>query len=222
MNPTIFFSICSIMYCILLGLNLFSKREEKTAESKILKILVVINFFCLICEACGIFLGNNYERFSILNDIVLRLMLVLYIAWVSFFVIFVINVARQEKEFEIKKYSYVCISMLIAVVLAVVLKITYNTNSEGVIIYSTGPAVQVVYYYAMACEIASLFVMFKHVKNVRIKNYASLFALVILSTLAAAIQSSYPSLLLCASTDTFVMYMAYINMKKRQISEKSK
>ena len=62
----------------------------------------------------------------------------------------------------------------------------------------------------------------KYIKKVKIKNYSSLFALVILSTLAAVIQSEYPSLLLCASTDTFVMYIAYLNMRKRTALESGK
>ena len=104
MNPTIFFSICSLLYCLLLIVNLFSKKEVRTAESKILKILLIINLFTLICQASGIFVGNNYEKFKLLNDIVLRLMLVLYISWVSFFVIYIQNVSKQEKVFDIKKY----------------------------------------------------------------------------------------------------------------------
>ena len=222
MNPTIFFSVCSLLYCSLLIINLFSKKEVKTAESKILKILVIINLFSLICEASGIFLGNNYQKFKLLNDVVLRSMLVLYIAWISFFIMYVLNVSKQEDVFHIKNYKLICGIMLVGIIGAIFLPIIYSINSEGVIIYSTGAAVQLVYYYAMAFEVASLFVMFHYAKKVKVANYASLFALVILSTLAAAIQSYYPSLLLCASTDTFVMYIAYFSMKKRNALNNTK
>ena len=222
MNPTIFFSVCSLLYCILLIVNLFSKKEVKTAESKILKILIIINLFSLICEASGIFLGNNYQKFKLLNDVVLRAMLAFYIAWVSFFVMYVLNVSRQEKVFNIKGYKLIFGIMLAGIIGAIFLPIIYSTNEQGVIIYSTGAAVQLVYYYAMVCEIVCLFIMFSHAKKVKVTNYASLFALVILSTLAATIQSYYPSLLLCASTDTFVMYIAYLNMKKRKLLDDDK
>ena len=183
MNPTIFFSICSLFYCILLLYMLFSKTEKNNVENKILKILTIINMFSLICEGAGIFLGNNYERFKLLNDI--------------------------------KKDMILYIIMIIAIVLACVLPIVYNTNKEGVIIYSTGMAVQLVYYYAMGTATTCLFIMFKNSKKVKVSNYTSLFALIILLTLAAAIQSYYPSLLLTASSETFVLLLAYFNSKKR-------
>ena len=220
MNPTIFFSICSIFYCILLLYMLFSKTEEKTVENKILKILTKINLFSLLCEGAGMFLGNNYERLKLLNDITLKLMLVLYIAWFSVFVLYVLNLAKNYKTLSFKKDIILYIIMAIVIILACVLPIIYITNDEGVIIYSTGVAVQLVYYYAMAASMTCLFIMFKHAKQVKVSNYTSLFALVILSTLAAAIQSRYPSLLLTASSETFVLYIAYLNMKKRQLNNK--
>lgn len=220
MNPTIFFSICSIFYCALLLYMLFSKTEEKTVENKILKILTTINLFSLLCEGAGMFLGNNYERLKLLNDITLKLMLVLYIAWFSVFVLYVLNLAKNYKTLSFKKDIILYIIMAIGIILACVLPIIYITNDEGVIIYSTGMAVQLVYYYAMAASMTCLFIMFKHAKQVKVSNYTSLFALVILSTLAAAIQSRYPSLLLTASSETFVLYIAYLNMKKRQLNNK--
>ena len=101
MNPTIFFSICSLFYCGLLLYMLFSKTEKKTVENKILKILTTINLFSLLCEGAGMFLGNNYERFKLLNDVSLRLMLALYIAWFSVFVLYVLNIAKNYKKLRI-------------------------------------------------------------------------------------------------------------------------
>ena len=56
--------------------------------------------------------------------------------------------------------------------------------------------------------------MFKNVKKIKVIRYSSLFSLIIISTLTAAIQSYYPSLLLSASTDTFVLFIAYLNIVK--------
>lgn len=214
MNPTIFFSVCSLFYCILLLFMLFSKKEKKTIENKILKILLTINLGSLICEASGMFLGGNYEKLQLLNDISLRLMLVLYVSWFSMFVFYVLNIAHKNNNLKISDNKLIYVIWFIILLSVIFLPIEYITNSDGVIIYSTGLAVQLVYYFAMACETCCLFIMFMNSKKVRMSNYSSLFALVILSTLAAAIQSYYPSLLLTASTETFVLFLAYLNMKK--------
>ncbi len=220
MNPTIFFSVCSLFYCLFLIITVFSKLEKNDSENKILKILLLLNLGSLICEAAGIFLGNNYEKFELLNDIALRLMLVLYVAWFSMFVAFILNISKKKKILSIRDNKIIFVIMLLAIVAVIFLPIIYNTNKDGVIIYSSGLAVQTVYYYVMACEVSCLFIMFSHAKKVKIANYASLFALVILSTLSAAIQSYYPSLLLSASTETFVLYIAYINTKKMETIQK--
>lgn len=222
MNPTIFFSVCSLFYCGLLIFMLFSKNEKKNIENKILKILAIINLGSLLCEAVGMFLGNNYERFKLLNDISLRLMLVLYISWFSMFVFYVLNIAKKGNGIGFSKNKLIYAVSFVALLGVIFLPIVYNTNDEGVIIYSTGAAVQVVYYFVMLSQTASLFIMFKHAKEVKVSNYTSLFALVILSTLAAAIQSRYPSLLLLASTETFVLHLANYANKNRLKQETKK
>ena len=62
--------------------------------------------------------------------------------------------------------------------------------------------------------------MFKNFKKASVVKYSSLFALITLSTLAAAIQSYYPSVLLTASAETFVLYIEYISIKNVYIAEK--
>ena len=211
MNPTIYFSICSMFYCFLLIFKLRSIPDSGNVSKKILQILALINLGNLFCEAIGIFLGGNYERFKLINDISLRLMLVLFISWFTFYVIFVKNISLKNKSIEFKDNKIIYITMLICLCLVVFLPMTYVTNDEGVIIYSTGMAVQVIYYHIIACNIACLFMMFKNMKKVKLHNYSSLFALVILSTLCAAIQSRYPSILLISTSSTFVLHMAYYN-----------
>ena len=215
MNPTIFFSVCSLFYCGLLIFMLFSKNQKKSIENKILRILAIINLGSLLCEASGMFLGNNYEKFKLLNDFVLRLMLVLYISWFSMFVFYVLNIAKKEHGIKFANNKLMYAVSFISLLAVIFLPIIYNTNDEGVIIYSTGAAVQVVYYFVMLSQTISLFIMFKHSKQVKVSNYSSLFALIVLSAFAAAIQSKYPSLLLLASTETFVLHLAnYANNNK--------
>jgi len=219
MNPTIYFSICSAIYCMLLILILFTGKKVEGTSKKILKILAVINFGNLLCEAIGIFLGKNYESFKLLNDISLRLMLVLYISWFSFFIIYVINISKNNKKLIFKDYWPICLTMILCIILAIVLPIKYVTNSNGVIIYSTGAAVDVIRYYTMAANLVSLFIMFKNLKKVKVSNYSSVFGLIILSTVAAMIQTYYPSLLLVSSVETCVLYIAYLNLLGKEISK---
>ena len=222
MNPTIFFSVCSLLYGILLIITLFSKIEKGKKEIKILRVLACINFVSLVLEASGIFLGNSYEKFKLLNDIVIRAMPSFYIMWFSVFLIYVLNISRKEKTLGFKENKYVYIASLIAIVLSLALPITYAVNDQNVIIYSTGPAIDVLRHFTIISEVIGLFVMFKNAKKVKVYNYSSLFILIVLTTLSATIQSYYPSILLVASVQTFVMYIEYLNIQKREKIETKK
>ena len=210
MNPTIFLSICSMFYCVLLLVKQITLKEEKTAKTSILKCMTVVNLLTLLCEISGIFLGINYEKYPILNSVVLRAMLIFYCLWLTFFVMYIINISLNEKKIKFKDNWYMFILMMIASVLLIVLQINYVTKN-GVVMYSTGMAVNVLLYYSMGCKVLALLIMFKNVKKTKIKNYSSLFVLIALSALSVSIQSQNPSMLLSASMDTFVTFYIYLN-----------
>lgn len=219
MNQTIFFSICSIFYCFLLLSFLFSKKNKKNVEIKNLKILAIINLLTLFCEASGSFLGANYEKYELINSIVLKSMIGLYAAWFSMFMVFINNIAKKNKTLDIKSNLIYYVMLLISVIVVLALPIVYNTNKAGAIIYTSGACVEVLRVYTLLCEGICLLLMFKNIKNIKASRYASLFVLVSVCTLSAVIQTYYPSVLLVASTETLVMYVAYINNRENKIRQ---
>ena len=90
----------------------------------------------------------------------------------------------------------------------------YVTNDAGIIIYSTGPAVTLVFYYIMFSTIIGLVAMFSNYKSVKISNYSSLFILIVLLAITAVVQNYNPSILLTAFIETFVLYVAYMSIEK--------
>lgn len=209
MNPAIFLSICSMFYCVLLLVKQFKLKKEKNASTTILKCMTVVNFFTLLCEISGIFLGINYEKFPILNSVVLRAMLIFYCLWLTFFVMYIINISIKAEKITFKNNGYMFILMLIVSILLATVQINYVTKN-GVVMYSTGMAVNVLLYYSMGCKVLALLIMFKNVKKTNIKNYSSLFVLIALSALSVTIQSQNPSILLSASMDTFVTFYIFL------------
>lgn len=213
MNSTIFFSVCSLFYCLMLIFISFSKNEKLKNDNKFFRILLLSNLFGLILEVSGMFLSPNYKQFKILNAVVLRAMLVYFIVWVSVFVFYVMGIANKNKDINKKHKNILYFIIMIAIGLVIFLPMYYNVKN-GVIMYTSGPAVQVVYNYSLICEIVCLIIMFKNIKNIKASNYVSLFALVSLGTLVFSIQSAKPDLILSTSMQTFVTYIVYFTMKK--------
>lgn len=212
MNPTIFFSLCSLFYCVMLIFITFSKDKTINNNNKIFRILLISNLFGLILEVSGMFLGNNYKEYELLNAIVLKAMLVYFVLWVSVFVVYVRSISKGKQEKSSFKVIHTIIPIIVCM-LIITLPIYYNVK-KGVIMYTSGPAVQTVYMYSLLCEIICLFIMFRNIKNIKASKYVSLFALISLGTLVFSIQSIRPDLILSTSMQTFVTYLVYFTMKK--------
>ena len=214
MNSTIFFSACSLLYCILLLIIFNTKKKNLDDKNKILKILLVVNLFGLIFEVLGLFLGGNYEKFRILNDIVLRLILVYYFTWVSIFIIYVMVISDVKEKINKKKLKYWLSIYIIVLLVSFFLPLSYNMR-DGIIIYTSGPAIDLVYFYSLFCDILGLGIMFKNAKKVKKTKYAPLFVLISMGTIISMIQSSHPELLLSSTMQTFVTYIIYFTLENR-------
>lgn len=214
MNSTIFFSACSLLYCILLLIIFKIKKKNLDDKNKILKILLVVNLFGLIFEVLGLFLGGNYEKFRILNDIILRLILVYYFTWVSIFIIYVMVISDKNEKINKKKLKYWLAIYIIVLVVSFFLPLNYNMR-DGIIIYTSGPAIDLVYFYSLFCDILGLAIMFKNASKVKKTKYAPLFVLISMGTIISMIQSSYPELLLSSTMQTFVTYIIYFTLEDR-------
>lgn len=214
MNSTIFFSACSLLYCILLLIIFKIKKKNLDDKNKILKILLVVNLFGLIFEVLGLFLGGNYEKFRILNDIILRLILVYYFTWVSIFIIYVMVISDKNEKINKKKLKYWLAIYIIVLVVSFFLPLNYNMR-DGIIIYTSGPAIDLVYFYSLFCDILGLAIMLKNASKVKKTKYAPLFVLISMGTIISMIQSSYPELLLSSTMQTFVTYIIYFTLEDR-------
>ena len=83
-NTTIFLTIISFFYSVLLMIAYFSKDKIRTLENKVYSKLIIINFIGIILELfCTIFAGyvsNHLLFYTILN----KLFCVLYLVYMYF------------------------------------------------------------------------------------------------------------------------------------------
>ena len=172
-NSTIFFTISSLLYSSLLMIAYFSKDRIKTPENKIYSRLIIINFIGIILEIfCTIFAGYAKENiifYTILN----KLFLIGLIVWGAVFdsYVFLISSAKKNEE-ELKKYMknvlrlYITLIIIIAVLVAV-LPVYFNYRNNYVM-YSYGPAVNVVYSGIFITIFLTIICLIKNFKNCKL------------------------------------------------------
>ena len=123
-------------------------------------------------------------------------------------------ISDKNEKINKKKLNYWLAIYIIVLVVSFFLPLNYNMR-DGIIIYTSGPAIDLVYFYSLFCDILGLGIMFKNAKKVKKTKYAPLFVLISMGTIISMIQSSHPELLLSSTMQTFVTYIIYFTLEDR-------
>lgn len=213
MNSMLYISACSMVYCILLALQVF-KDKQKTVGKKLLRYLIISNFISLSLEVLGFAIGGKYEDNALMTDISLRFMLINSVLWMTIFFVFTYNISRDSKDKKTfdKKILPVYLLGFVFIGLTILLPIKYGMRN-GEIAYTYGKAVDATFLHAILIYGLSLISMFKGIKRVKATNYAFLFALISLGAFSFSIQSTYPELTLSSTVCTLINYIIYFTIQ---------
>lgn len=217
-NSTIFFTIASLFYSVLLMIAYFSKDKIKTPENKVYSKLIIVNFIGIILEIfCTIFAGyakDNIMYYTILN----KMFLVYLVVWCSVFGVYVFLISSKKEDKALKKHmkSVINIYLIFDIVLALlifILPVEFKYNNYGYVMYSYGKATKIVYissFISIGLMIACLIKNFKNIKN---KKYLPIYIYLLFGTLTTIIQNRIPELLLATTMETFVTIIMYFTIE---------
>ncbi len=226
-NSTIFFTIASLMYSVLLMIAYFSKDKIKTPENKVYSKLIIINFVGIVLEIfCTIFAGYAEEHmlfYTILN----KLFLIELIAWGATFgtYVFLISSKKDSKE-GLKRYMkkvlklYIILLLLISI-LVIMLPLQFKFR-DGYVMYSYGDAANAVYFGIFISIFLTIICLIKNFKNIKSKKYLPIYVYLFVGTIVSFIQKMIPELLLATTMDTFItviMYFTIENPDKKLLEE---
>lgn len=217
MNSTIFFSICSILYCVLLYVVYKKENNKKNEVNSMFKFLLLFNLFGLILEVfVTTFLGSRFESYKLLTDFCLKLIPIYHMVWMAGFILYIMIISSDDEK--VSKKTRIIVWSIVGLACIISLFLPYEMKlKNNVIMYTYGTSINFVFGYSLIGYIVALFIMFKNINNLNKHKYAPLFVLVSGGTIITMIQSTYPECLLSVSMHTFVMYIAYINIRKKQL-----
>ncbi|MBQ2873059.1 MAG: response regulator [Bacilli bacterium] len=214
-NITIFFTLGSFFYSLLLIFAFFSKSKLKSKENSIYAGLICINFFGIILEIlCCIFAGYFilYPNFyTILN----RLFLVYLITWNFVFAIYVfyISLINNVKEKKLKRISKLAgILYIVFIFLVLIFPVEFMLN-DGYVMYSYGKAVDCVYLFIGIAMFSMVTCLLKNYKNLKSKKYLPLYIFMILGAITSTIQTLFPEFLLATSVETFITMIMFFTIE---------
>lgn len=226
-NTTIFLTIISFFYNVLLMIAYFSKDKIKTLENKVYSKLIIINFIGIILELfCTIFAGYA-EDYLMFYTILNKLFLIELTVWCSVFSIYVFLISSNKEKNQLRLYlkkvtMFHIIIDIITMILIFVLPIQFNINTLGYVMYSYGPSVNIVFGSSTLYIILMVICLVKNFKNIKSKKYLPIYVYMVIGVLVGIIQKLYPEILAFTSMEAFItviMYFTIENPDKKLLEE---
>ena len=226
-NTTIFLTIISFFYNVLLMIAYFSKDKIKTLENKVYSKLIIINFIGIILELfCTIFAGYA-EDYLMFYTILNKLFLIELTVWCSVFSIYVFLISSNKEKNQLRLYlkkvtMFHIIIDIITMILIFVLPIQFNINALGYVMYSYGPSVNIVFGSSTLYIILMVTCLVKNFKNIKSKKYLPIYVYMVIGVLVGIIQKLYPEILAFTSMEAFItviMYFTIENPDKKLLEE---
>lgn len=226
-NTTIFLTIISFFYSVLLMIAYFSKDKIKTLENKVYSKLIIINFIGIILELfCTIFAGYAKD-YLVFYTILNKLFLVELTIWCSVFSVYVFLISSKKEKNELKSYLkkvsiFHIVIDVITMFLIFVLPVQFNINDLGYVMYSYGPSVNIVFISSTLYIILMFTCLIRNFKNIKNKKYLPIYVYMVIGVLVGIVQKLHPEILVFTSMEAFItviMYFTIENPDKKLLEE---
>lgn len=217
-SATIFLSIASMLYMIMVAIVYFTKEKVNTSENKIFSKLVLISLASLFSEIYITFIPIDMK--IPLFVISLKVYLILCVFWLSYFMEYVFIITRNNENKllinykKVYKKTYIKFWIITAFVVIAIILLPISFYNENGMKYSYGPSVNVVFGLSALYMIIMFIYIIKNLKNLKNKGYMPIIFFVVLLSIVAIVQKLYPNLLLantCFALITTLMYYTIEN-----------
>ncbi len=212
MSSTVFLSLGSFFYIVLISIVYFVKPKIRNLENQVYKGLIAVSLLSLISELSLVVIPHDIS-FGI-YDFMLKFYLACCFSWVTIFMLYIYIVAKKkqkETDIVVKKIIPYIIIYLFCLTCIFLLPIYFRDDPN--IKYSYGPSVNFVFsIVGISLFITIVFLLFKH-KNLKEKGYYPIISFVFAFILIVVIQKINPSLLLVNSTLSFITALMYFTIE---------
>lgn len=226
MSNTIFLSVASFCYILMITFIYFSKERVNTSETRIFTRLLIVSLVSLVSELYITIIPINMEIPIFVFS--LKLYLLLCVLWLSYFMEYVFIITRNNKEKSLINYKqnykniYYIFWGIVAIILLVVILLPIYFFNENGMKYSYGASVDLVFALSGIYTLIMLFYVIKNIKRIKNNGYIPIIFLIILMAIIGIVQKINPALLLantCFALITSLMYHTIENPDVKMVNE---
>lgn len=207
------FIILSIVYSVIFNYLFLSKAKIKSNELKVFGYLLLLNLLGLLVELTTIHSVKMLGATEMLPIVLNRLYLIYLVCFSLLFFLYIMVISIDDINYNkhsLKIRYFVVGSIIVSIMLISFLPTTIHVDKG---IYSSGMAVNYVFFLSILIIPSALFLMIKNIKIVTAKKYFPLFFFIIGLTIVSIIQMYEPTLTLMTVLHTFVLVIMYFTVE---------
>lgn len=216
----LYFSIISLIYCILLNIVFFSKERIDSLENKIYSLLLPVNLFGILIGFLCYITILNMDAIPFINYLVTKIYLIYTIIWITIFTYYVYAITflngktgKFLKTKKFKKQLNLLVSILI-ICFIIIFCLPLDYFSQDGIVYSYGVGANFAYLYGIICSIICiLFMLLGKNHNNNKKKYIPLILYLLAGGLIMLVQKLNPGIFLVTSVEIFVVFTMFFTIE---------
>lgn len=215
MDGNLILAIVSIVYISVILLKFFLSKKTNNYETRIYKYLLLTVFTQSII---GLFLFlSMYFYYELASVVLNKLYLISMTFWIVFFSIYLIRVSEKKESIFSKVKIFLLLAELTSVIMILFLPSELIRNENNKIMYSIGPAVNIVYLISIIGIMLFAIFIFKNKKNIKDKRYIPVLIFILIGTIAMAIQNANPDLFLITPLESFIVFLMYFTIENPDV-----
>ena len=201
------FSVCSLVFSLILLVVYFSKKRIDNKETKIFSKILICTLLGVIIEIiCYFFRINDYGSGDLIYIIINKLILIYYVWWGTLLLIYVNIISSKEKY---NKYYIIFCFLLSFVVFVLKLDFVLIKN----LLIPSGLSLIFVYGMSGIYIMIAVITMLTNFKRSLLKKYFPLLGFVLFGSTAMVVQIFKPQLLLITFVHTIIIYLMYFTIE---------
>ena len=211
------FSICCLLFMILISVIYFIKKKVDNIDNRIYKSILILNLIGLFIDIFGYFSFRSFGPNFIVNVLISKIYLIYYISYVFCLMLYTYNLTFKNLSKFYDKFLYAFYALAFIIFL-----LPIKCYFKGNVAYTYGLSVNFAYFLGFLFIFFMLFCLFMNRKNIKRKEFIPLFMFIFLTVLCMIIQKINPTLtllLICNTLVTVLMYHTIENPDLKLINE---
>lgn len=187
------FTICALVFTILVGFMYLSKKKFKNLENNVYATMLLLTVILLVLEIACVCTMSIRDKIPLLNEVLCRGYILGTIIWVTCLIIYIWSMSDKNKEKRNYKKTNLIISLISFIsiitlfIISCLSSITYE-GGNGELYVIGGPAVNVIYLAGFVVIVMLLLAMFKNSMKLPLSQRAPIYFVIVFFVIVTAFQ----------------------------------